>query len=395
MDAFYAAVEQLDDPTLRGRPLLVGPQSARGVVLTASYEARPYGVGSAMPMAQARRMCPDAVIVPPRFDRYQQVSATIMKVFSDFSPEVEALSLDEAFLDMSGSEQLFGDPHSIGRRLKAAVRDATNGLTASVGLSGTKYVAKVASATRKPDGLTVVPPEQAKSWLAPLSVSWLWGAGPKTQARLQQLGLHTIGDVASADARFLSAKLGSAGLHFHTLAQAEDPRPVVGRRASKSIGSEHTLEEDVREKAVIKFHLRRSADTVGRRLRKKNYVAFGVGVKLKTADFQIVTRQHRLSEPTDVADKLYSVGVSLLDHIEQRGPFRLVGLVAYDLVDADTLMQLDLFGASARRRQLEVAIDGLVERFGTNVLCRADDLNKSPGVRLAATLDFLDDRTRD
>ena len=395
MDAFYAAVEQLDDPTLRGRPLLVGPQSARGVVLTASYEARPYGVGSAMPMAQARRMCPDAVIVPPRFDRYQQVSATIMKVFSDFSPEVEALSLDEAFLDMTGSEQLFGDPQSIGHRLKAAVREATNGLTASVGVSATKYVAKVASASRKPDGLTVVPPEQAKSWLAPLSVSWLWGAGPKTQARLHQLGLHTIGDVARADVRFLSAKLGSAGLHFHTLAQAEDPRPVIGRRASKSIGSEHTLEEDVREKADIKFHLRRSADTIGRRLRKKNYVAFGVGVKLKTADFQIVTRQHRLSEPTDVADKLYSVGVTLLDHIEHPGPFRLVGLVAYDLVDADTLMQLDLFSASARRRQLEVAIDGLVERFGSNVLCRADDLNTSPGMRLAATLDFLDDRTRD
>jgi DNA polymerase IV len=395
MDAFYAAVEQLDDPTLRGRPLLVGPQSARGVVLTASYEARPYGVGSAMPMAQARRMCPNAVIVPPRFDRYQQVSATIMKVFSDFSPEVEALSLDEAFLDMTGSEQLFGDPQSIGHRLKAAVREATNGLTASVGISATKYVAKVASASRKPDGLTVVPPEQAKSWLAPLSVSWLWGAGPKTQARFHQLGLRTIGDVARADMRFLSSKLGSAGLHFHTLAQAEDPRPVIGRRASKSIGSEHTLEEDVREKADIKFHLRRSADTIGRRLRKKNYVAFGVGVKLKTADFQIVTRQHRLSEATDVADKLYSVGVTLLNHIEHPGPFRLVGLVAYDLVDADTLMQLDLFGASARRRQLEVAIDGLVERFGTNVLCRADDLNTSSGVRLAATLDFLDDRTRD
>ena len=395
MDAFYAAVEQLDDPTLRGRPLLVGPQSARGVVLTASYEARPYGVGSAMPMAQARRMCPDAVIVPPRFDRYQQVSATIMKVFSDFSPDVEALSLDEAFLDMTGSEQLFGDPQSIGHRLKAAVREATNGLTASVGVSATKYVAKVASASRKPDGLTVVPPEQAKAWLAPLSVSWLWGAGPKTQARLHQLGLHTIGDVASADARLLSAKLGTAGLHFHTLAQAEDPRPVIGRRASKSIGSEHTLEEDVREKAAIKFHLRRSADTIGRRLRKKNYVAFGVGVKLKTADFQIITRQHRLSEPTDFADKLYSVGVTLLDHIEHRGPFRLVGLVAYDLVDADTLMQLDLFSASARRRQLEVAIDGLVERFGSNVLCRADDLNTPQGMRLAATLDFLDDRTRD
>src|SRR6476469_9762553 len=161
MDAFYAAIEQLDDASLRGRPLLVGPQSARGVVLTASYEARPYGVGSAMPMTQARRMCPDAVIIPPRFDRYQEVSATIMKVFSDFSPDVEALSLDEAFLDMTGSEQLFGDPESIGRRLKSAIREATGGLTASVGLSATKYVAKVASACQKPDGLTVVPPQDA------------------------------------------------------------------------------------------------------------------------------------------------------------------------------------------------------------------------------------------
>ena len=303
MDAFYAAIEQLDDPSLRGRPLLVGPPSPRGVVLTASYEARPYGVGSAMPMAKARRLCPKAVIVPPRFDRYQEVSTTIMKVFSDFSPEVEALSLDEAFLDMTGSEQLFGHPESIGRRLKTAIREAT-GLTASVGLSATKYVAKVASAYQKPDGLTVVPPEDAKAWLAPLSVSWLWGAGPKTQVRFHQLGMHTIADVAKADVQFLSASLGRAGLHFHTLAHAEDPRPVIGRRASKSIGSEHTLDEDVHERADIRFHLRRSADTIGRRLRKKNYVAFGVCVKLKTTDFQMVTRQQRLNEPTDVAERL-------------------------------------------------------------------------------------------
>jgi DNA polymerase IV len=391
MDAFYAAIEQHDDPSLRGRPLLVGPLSARGVVLTASYEARPYGVGSAMPMAKARRMCPKALIIPPRFDRYQQVSATIMSVFSDFSPDVEALSLDEAFLDMTGSEQLFGDPESIGRRLKTAIREATGGLTASVGLSATKYVAKVASARQKPDGLTVVPPEEAKAWLAPLSVSWLWGAGPKTQARLHHLGLHTIADVADADVRFLSAKLGSAGLHFHTLAEAEDPRPVMGRRASKSIGSEHTLDEDVREKAHIKFHLRRSADTIGRRLRKKNYVAFGVGIKLKTTEFQILIRQHRLSEPTDVAERLYSVGVDLLKHIHHHGPFRLIGLVAYDLVDIDDVVQLDLFSTLARQRKLEVAIDGLAERFGTNVVYRADDLNKPPGMRLAPTLDFLRD----
>jgi DNA polymerase IV len=395
MDAFYAAIEQLDDASLRGRPLLVGPPSARGVVLTASYEARPYGVGSAMPMAKARQMCPNAVIIPPRFDRYQEVSATIMRVFSDFSPDVEALSLDEAFLDMTGSEQLFGDPESIGRRLKAAIRDATGGLTASLGLSVTKYVAKVASAFQKPDGLTVVPPEEAKAWLAPLSVSWLWGAGPKTQARLHQLGLHTIGDVAHADPRFLSTKLGSTGVHFHTLAHAEDPRAVIGRRASKSIGSEHTLDEDVHNKADIRFHLRRSADTVARRLRKKNSAAFGVGIKLKTTEFQILTRQHRLSEPTDVAERLYAVGVALLDHVDHPGPFRLIGLVAYDLVDIDDVAQLDLFSTLARQRKLEVAIDGLADRFGTNVVYRADDLNKPPRTRLAPTLDVVDDRALD
>jgi len=393
MDAFYAAIEQLDDPALRGRPVLVGPPSERGVVLTASYEARPYGVGSAMPMAKARRLCPNAVIIPPRFDHYQEVSRTIMRVFSDFSPEVEAISLDEAFLDMTGSEQLFGDPASMGRRIKDAVREATGGLTASVGLSATKYVAKVASGRRKPDGLTVVPPEEAKIWLAPLSVSRLWGAGPKTQARLHQLGLHTIGDVADADPQFLSAMLGSAGLRFHTLAQAEDPRPVIGRRASKSVGSEHTLDKDVRETTEIKLHLRRSAEAIGRRLRQQRYLAFGVGVKLKTTDFQILSRQRRLSEPTDVTEMLYSVGVDLLNEFDQPGFFRLVGMVAYDLVGIDDRIQLDLFSASARQRRLDVAIDELAERFGSDVVYRADDLSKPRRVGLAPTLDFLDDRT--
>jgi DNA polymerase IV len=392
MDAFYAAIEQHDDPSLRDRPVLVGPPSRRGVVLTASYEARPYGVGSAMPMARAQRMCPDAVIVPPRFDRYQEVSTTIMGVFSNFSPEVEALSLDEAFLDMTGSEQLFGEPESMGRQLKSAVREAT-GLTASVGLSATKYVAKVASACRKPDGLTVVPPEDAKAWLAPLPVSRLWGAGPKTQLRLHNLGLNTIGDVARADVRMLSVKLGSAGPHFHMLAQGEDPRPVIGRRSSKSVASEHTLDQDVREKADIKRHLHLSAEAIGRRLRRKNYVAFGVGIKLKTANFQIITRQHRLNEPTDTAETLHSVGVRLLDHVDHPGPFRLIGMVAYDLVGRGDLAQLELFGSPARRRQLEVAIDQLAERFGTNVVRCANDLNKSAEMRLAPTLDFLDDRT--
>jgi DNA polymerase-4 len=316
-----------------------------------------------------------------------------MEVFSNFSPEVEALSLDEAFLDMSGSEGLFGDPVSIGRRLKTAICDATGGLTASVGLSATKYVAKVASACRKPDGLTVVSPEDAKAWLAPLSVSWLWGAGPKTQARLHELGFHTIGEIAGADPRFLSTKLGSAGLHFHTLAQAEDPRLVVGRRVSKSIGSEQTLDADICKKADIKLHLRRSADIIGRRLRKKGYAASGVGVKLKTFDLQIVTRRRHLSKPIDVAEGLYSVGVDLLNQVDHPGPFRLVGLVAYDLVGIDNVMQLDLFGTLTRQRKLESAIDGLAERFGVEVVFRADALR--PGMRLSPTLDFLDDRTLD
>jgi DNA polymerase IV len=393
MDAFYAAIEQLDDPALRGRPLLVGPPGGRGVVLTASYEARPYGVGSAMPMAQARRLCPDALIIPPRFGRYQAVSAIIMGVFANFSPDVEALSLDEAFLDMTGSEQLFGDPESIGRCLKDAIRDATGGLTASVGLSATKYVAKVASACKKPDGLTVVPPEEAKAWLAPLPVSWLWGAGPKMQARLQSLGLHKIGDVAASDPQFLAAKLGSAGLHFYGLAQAEDPRPVLGRRTSKSIGSEHTLDKDAREEAAIKLHLRRSAETIGRRLRQKRYVAFGVSVKLKTTDFQILTRQRRLSEPTDITERLYAVGVDLLDEFNHPGPFRLVGMAAHDLVGLNDRVQLDLFDTFGRQRRLDVAIDKLAERFGPDVVHRADDLAKQP--RLGSNLDFLDERIRD
>ena len=389
MDAFYAAIEQLDDSALRGRPVLVGSASERGVVLTASYEARPCGVGSAMAMAKARRLCPNAVIVPPRFDRYQDISRTIMRVFADFSPDVEALSLDEAFLDLSGSERLLGDPETIGRRLKHAVRDATGGLTVSVGLSGTKYVAKVASAYQKPDGLTVVPPKDARAWLAPQPVSRLWGVGPKTEARLRGLGLDTIGSVALTDPKFLTAKLGKAGLQFHALSLAQDPRAVIGRRTPKSIGSECTLEQDVREREAIKCHLHGSADRIGRRLRQKGYLASGVGVKLKTTDFAIITRQRRLHEPTDVADRLYAIGVDLLDEFAHPGPFRLIGLVAYDLVAVDAHAQLTLFGATARRRRLEVAVDGLVERFGPDIVHPADhDVERT---RIASTLDFLDE----
>jgi DNA polymerase-4 len=230
MDAFYAAVEQLDDPKLRGRPLMIGSPGNRGVVLTASYEARPYGVGSAMPLARARKLCPDALVVRPRFARYREISANVMRVFGDFSPDVEAISLDEAFLEMTGAENIFGPPANMGRKLKDAVFEATGGLTVTVGISSTKYVAKVASGHEKPNGLTIVPPENAKAWLAPMPVSRLWGVGAKTEPRLLKLGLRTIGDVANADPKWLERNLGRAGAHYYALSNAQDPRRVAGHR---------------------------------------------------------------------------------------------------------------------------------------------------------------------
>ena len=391
MDAFYAAVEQLDHPDLRGKPVLVGPNSRRGVVLTASYEARPYGVGSAMPVGAALRRCPDAIIVGPRFDRYQEVSSQVMAILADFSPRVEALSMDEAFVDMTGAERLFGAPREMGLKIKQAVREATR-LDISVGVASTKYVAKVASAEDKPDGLTVVPASRAKAWLAPLPVSRLWGAGRVTVPRLQALGLSTIGDVAVADATVL-ARLGSLGAHFHALANARDPRAVRRTRVARSIGSDRTLVADVSRREDIELHLRRAADRIGRRLRAKRYVASGVRVRLKTQGFQMLTRQRKLRRPVDLGAELLAAGRSLLDRFHHPGPFRLVGMAAFDLASRDAEGQFDLFENHAVR-ELETTIDGLMQRFGHGVLMRARDLADSSTVAAdGVNLDFLDSPT--
>ena len=258
MDAFYASVEQLDDPALRGKELIVGPNSLRGVVLTASYEARRFGVKSAMPMAEAMRRCPGALVVPPRFDRYQEQSKAIMAAFTDFSPRVEAISLDEAFIDMTGAEGIFGTPAEIARQIRDAVTDVTGGLTASVGVAATKYVAKVASDFNKPNGITVVTPDQTVEWLNPLPVSRLWGAGPKTVPRFHKLGLLTIGDVRRADPEFLKQNFGKGALHFQALANGEDPRRVATRRKARSMGSDRTLLHDVSSRAEIEQYLKLS-----------------------------------------------------------------------------------------------------------------------------------------
>jgi DNA polymerase-4 len=397
MDAFYAAVEQLDDRSLRGRPLLVGSDAARGVVLTASYEARSSGAGSAMPMRQARRLCPEALVVPPRFERYQEISELVMTALERFSPLVEPLSLDEAFLDMTGSTRLFGSPEAIGTRIKAAVHEITGGLTASVGISGTRYVAKVASGYAKPDGLTIVAPATMREWLAPLPVSSLWGAGPKTTERLRALGWDTIGQIAAADAADLERSFGALGRRFFALANGVDAREVAGSRRAHSVGSERTLNVDISERAQIAGYLRLSADNIAARLRRSRRLARGVRVKLKTTDFRLVTRQHVLGAPTDVGAVLFAHATALLEEVGEKGPFRLVGMAAYDLVAAEAPgAQLGLLPETGeRKRRLESALDALAERFGRGVVQRAGDLGRDGGVGVAANLDFLDDRESD
>ena len=390
MDAFFAAVEQLDDPSLRGKPLLIGGSRGRGVVSTASYEARPFGVGSAMPMAKAMRLCPHAIVVPPRLERYSEVSRIVMATFGDFSPDVEALSLDEAFLDMTGAERHFGAPAEMGRRLKAAVFEATGGLHVSVGVANTKYVAKVASDYDKPDGLTVVHPDETLAFLAPQPLSRLWGAGPVTVGKLEALGFRTIGDVAAADPRRLRG-LGVMGEHFHRLANNLDPRRVVSDRAARSVGSERTLEHDIQGPEAVKPHLLRSADEIGRRLRASKTKARGVRVKLKTAGFRLNTRQTKLKNPTDVAQLIYETGVRLLPEFELNEPLRLVGLAAFDLVDVDGASeQLDLFDDGAdvkKRRQLETALDAVRAKFGRHAVRRAERIEERDHARSPTELD--------
>lgn len=380
MDAFYAAVEVHDRPDLAGRPLIVGGPLRRGVVSTASYEARRFGVRSAMPMSEALRRCPDAVVLPVRMARYQEVSRAIMAVFDRFSPLVEPLSLDEAFLDMTGTEGLFGPPPEAARRLKDAVRDAV-GLTCSVGVAVNKFLAKVASEMDKPDGLTIVPFGGERAFLAPLSVRRLWGVGPKTAARLEALGLDTIGRVADAEPDWLADRLGSLGAHVARLALAQDDRPVEPDRDAKSAGSEETLAVDVRGRAAVASLLLPHCERVARHLRRDGVCALGVRVKVRYQDgFELATRDHRTGTPFDDSDTLLREATRLLDRLDLDRPIRLVGVAAFDLTDVPA-GQGDLFGeAPARRSRLEHALDGLRARLGDKVRRAALVRTEAPAV---------------
>ncbi len=370
MDAFFAAVEQRDRPELKGKPVLVGGVGGRGVVSTASYEARPFGCHSAMPMAEARRRCPHAVVLPPDFERYKEASDVIMGVFDEFSPYVEALSLDEAFLDMTGAEGLFGTPEAMASALKKAVFEATRGLTVSVGVAPTKFVAKVASDYRKPDGLTVVPPGTVEAFLWPLDVSRLWGVGPRTKEELDRTGLHLIGDVARTPAETMADLFGENGRRIHDLALGIDPREVVPSRDAKSIGAEYTLEKDVKGAEAIEPHLHRAAARVARHLRREGLMAGGVRVKLKTAGFKLMTRQAALSPPTDSERDLEEAARGLLGQFDLRVPMRLVGIAGFNLTEAGRAVQGDLFGSETRTRvrKLDRTLDELKDRFGEDAV---------------------------
>ncbi|MSP60396.1 MAG: DNA polymerase IV [Myxococcales bacterium] len=374
LDAFYASVEQRDDPSLRGRKVVVGPRSKRGVVLAASYEARPSGVKSAMPMARALLLCPDLVVVPPRMARYAQASAQFFALLAGWSPLVEGLSLDEAFLDVTGEERLLGDGKAIARGIKQQVREEI-GLVASVGVAPNKFVAKIASDLGKPDGLVEVDPDRVREFLQPLAIGRLWGVGAVTEAALARLGLATIGDVARIGETALAGRLGADGARrLFALAEGRDERAVIPDRAPVSVGSEETFERDVHLRAHLAPSLLAHTDRVCRRVRALGLRARTVTVKVKYADHELCTRRVTLARSTADGRVVARTALELLEvvpAIEQRGA-RLVGISLSGLVAKDGPRQLSLDEpATERGEHLGETIDRITDRFGGGAVTRA------------------------
>jgi DNA polymerase-4 len=367
MDAFYASVEVLDNPELKGKPVVVGGASDRSVVSAASYEARKYGVHSAMATVKARRLCPQAIFLPVRMDRYREVSQLIMDIFHRFTPLVEPISLDEAFLDVTGSRGLFGEGPVIAKEIKTLIQRET-GLTASAGVACSKLVAKIASDLQKPDGLTVVEAGRERDFLARLPVSKLWGAGGKTIESLALLHVRTIGDLAALPLEILTSRFGQHGLHLHLSANGIDDRPVVPTREAKSIGHEETFSEDLLDLAVIKRELLDLATKVGERLRRHERQGQTITIKIKFYDFSSISRSLTLTEPTSDTREIFRRGWELLGKTAAgRKPVRLVGISVSNLSVPGGRYQQDLFGSSRQReksRNLNEAVDRINQKFG-------------------------------
>ena len=369
MDAFYASVELISRPELKGTPVIVGGGS-RSVVLSATYEARRFGVHSAMPMTRARRLCPQATVVEPSHGRYSRVSAGVMEIFRSVTPLVEPLSLDEAFLDVAGAVRRLGRPREIGQLIRDRVADE-QGITCSVGVATTKFVAKLASTRSKPDGMLVVPASGVVAFLHPLPVGALWGVGEKTEKELTRLGLHTVGDIAHTPRNTLVRALGqAAGSHLHALSWGRDERRVVAHEPDKSIGAEETFSRDVDDPDVVRRELLRLAERTAARLRTAGLAGRTVSVKIRFADFTTITRARTLSEPTDVAAVLYATAVALYDALGlDRARIRLVGVRVEQLLDTDLApRQMAIDDRPRGWRDAEQAVDRAALRYGSGTV---------------------------
>jgi DNA polymerase-4 len=376
MDAFYAAIEQRDRPELLGKPVIVGSDpkegKGRGIVTTCSYEARKFGVHSAQPISHAWRLCPRGIYVRPDMAKYARVSASVMNILMEFTDQVEQVSIDEAFMDVTGSIGLFGPGPEIARKIKARIRRDLH-LTASVGVAANKFVAKVASDLEKPDGLVVVEPGGEAAFLAPLPIGRLWGVGRKTEARLRNLGCARIGQIAQIERSRLGAILGKNGEHLCQLARGIDDRPVVPEEGCKSIGHETTFDQDTKDADLIHDTLLELAENVARRLRASGVRARTIGIKFRDADFTTVTRRTSLAEPVDTAEKVFPIALRLMSPLVRSGkPVRLIGVYGSNLEMAAESEQLALFAPPRRKdRLLAAALDDIVRRYGRGAISRA------------------------
>jgi DNA polymerase-4 len=372
MDAFYASVELVTRPELRGKPVIVGG-GQRGVVLSGTYEARALGIHSAMPMSRARRIAPQAIVIEPHHERYAEVSAGVMAIFSSVTPIVEPLSLDEAFLNVSGALRRLGSATAIAELIRARVYDEQR-ITCSVGVASTKFVAKLASTQAKPDGLLVVPIDKVTAFLHPLPVGALWGVGERTEERLVSLGLRTVGDLAHTPVETLTRALGQAsGDRLHDLAWGRDERGVVPDAVEKSIGNEETFARDIDDPEMIHREILRLAQKVAARVRRQGHLGRTVVLKVRFADFTTITRSRTLDTPTDVGQVIYTTAVELYAALRlQRARIRLVGVRLEGLLDAAARVEQLIFDDSAAdpadRRAAEVAADRLRERVGRGVV---------------------------
>jgi len=371
MDAFYPSVEVLDNPELRGKPVIVGGSKQRGVVSSASYEARKFGVHSAQPMAAAMRLCPNGIVLSGRMARYQEVSEQVFEIFHIFTPMVEPLSIDEAFLDVTGSARLFGSPVEIAKKIKQAVVEKT-GLTISAGVAPSKFIAKVASDMEKPDGLTVVPAGKVREFLDPLPIKKMWGAGKVTQNALARLSIHTFKDLRLASVEVLKKAFGKHGIHMHQLAWGIDQRDVVPLHDVKSIGHEDTYTRDILDLEPAKRELLFLANRVARRMRRKGLEGKTITLKVKYSDFKRITRSATLHHYTNDSADIYSNVCRLLEKTAVgKRPVRLLGISLSNLSDTGCGQQLSLFNqdeVNGKRKELNRTADSILEKFGKQAI---------------------------